>query len=87
MVAIDRNRVLRTNSPVPDRGGNKTRRNVINASKINTKVMIIEVAIINRRLCCSASCRLIIIADYPLLRIHLPFPFLIDADTVEQAAV
>jgi hypothetical protein len=49
IVAIDRNRVLRTNSPIPGRGGNRNRRTVIRASIINKEVMIIEVMIINRR--------------------------------------
>lgn len=49
IVAIDRNRALRTDSAIGERGGNRNRRTVIRASIINTEVMIIEVMIINRR--------------------------------------
>jgi hypothetical protein len=64
IVAIDRNRVLRTNSPIPGRGGDRTRRNVVNASIINIKVMIIEVVIINRRFRGRVSSRFIITVGY-----------------------
>ena len=49
MVAIDRNRALRSDSAIGGRGGDRNRRTVISASIINIEVMIIEVMIINRR--------------------------------------
>ncbi len=49
MVAIDRNRALRSDSAIGVRGGNRNLRTVTIASIINTEVMIIEVMIINRR--------------------------------------
>ena len=64
MVAIDRNRALRSNSPIAGRGGNRTRRKVASTSIINIKVTIIEVMIGNRRRRGRASIRLIIISIY-----------------------
>lgn len=49
MVAIDRNRALRSDSATVDKGGDRHRRNVISASIINIEVMIMAVMIINRR--------------------------------------
>ena len=64
MVAIDRNRALRSDSAIADKGGNRNRRNVISASIINIEVMIIEVMIINRRWRGRANRRLIITSGY-----------------------
>jgi len=64
MVAIERNKELRNNSPIPDIGGNKTRITVTKTSKIKIKVIIIAVVKTSRLLCGIETNRFIIISRY-----------------------